>query len=121
MDMRVHMYVHTHAHTHTHMHAHMHLYVHAHVHTQIHPNIHQDAAQITNIHHNDDVIVALGKCVTTGCNVNGQLGYHRSHQETQPGVVKALGQNVTMVTCGDSYTAAVTKGMNCIVMYVQWN
>jgi len=67
-----------------------------------------------NIHHNDNVIIALGRCVTTGCNVNGQLGYHRNHQETQPGVVEALGQNVTMVTCGDSYTAAVTKGINCM-------
>ena len=53
--------------------------------------------------------IALGKCVTTGCNTNGQLGYHRTPMETQPGVVEALGQNVVMVTCGDSFTTAVTK------------
>ena len=31
--------------------------------------------------------------------------------ETQPGVVEAIGQGVAMVTCGDSFTTAVTKSM----------
>lgn len=54
-------------------------------------------------------VTVLGKCITTGCNTNGQLGYHRTPMETQPGVVEAIGQGVTMVTCGDSFTTAVTK------------
>lgn len=33
--------------------------------------------------------------------------------ETQPGVVEAVGQNVVMATCGDSFTTAVTKSMQC--------
>lgn len=57
------------------------------------------------------LFIVLGKCVTTGCNTNGQLGYHRTPMETQPSVVEAIGQSVVMVTCGDSFTTAVTKSM----------
>lgn len=88
---------------------------HTHAYRSIMNHIHSTYTGCTHTYHYDYFVVALGRCVTTGCNVNGQLGYHRSHQETQPGVVEFLGQNVTLVTCGDSYTAAVTKGIACIV------
>lgn len=37
--------------------------------------------------------------------------------ETQPGVVEALGQTVSMVTCGDSFTTAVTKSKQLFYKY----
>lgn len=51
-----------------------------------------------------------GKCYTCGSNSFGQLGFTRTGPETHPQVVKSLEEkNIDNVTCGDTYTVAVTS------------
>ena len=49
--------------------------------------------------------------ITFGSNQFGQLGHGSAYNEAMPQKVEALtGGNISLVTCGDTFTVATTEG-----------
>lgn len=61
----------------------------------------------------DFIISVDGELFTCGANQFGQLGYQTDFNSKQAGQVYTLKDHkIQMVACGDTFTVAVSQGMN---------